>query len=33
MQIKFNPALLQTQNLLNMWQSINGFFIKGHQRV
>jgi len=25
MQIKFNPALLRTQNLLKMWQSINGF--------
>jgi len=24
MQIKFNPALLRTQNLLKMWQSING---------
>jgi len=23
MQIKFNPALLWTQNLLKMWQSIN----------
>jgi len=23
MQIKFNPALLRTQNLLKMWQSIN----------
>jgi len=24
MQNKFNPALLRTQNLLKMWQSING---------
>jgi len=24
MQIKFNPALLRIQNLLKMWQSING---------
>jgi len=24
MQIKFNPTLLQTQNLLKMGQSING---------
>jgi len=24
MQIKFNPALLRTQNFLKMWQSING---------
>jgi len=24
MQIKFNPALLRTQNLVKMWQSING---------
>jgi len=24
MQIKFNPALLLTQNLLKMWQGING---------
>jgi len=24
MQIKFNPALLQTQNLLKIWHSING---------
>jgi len=24
MQIKFNPALLRTQSLLKMWQSING---------
>jgi len=24
MQIKFNPALLRTQNLLKMRQSING---------
>jgi len=24
MQIKFNPALLRTQNVLKMWQSING---------
>jgi len=24
MQIKFNPALLRTQNLLKMWQSIYG---------
>jgi len=24
MQIKFNPVLLRTQNLLKMWQSING---------
>jgi len=23
-QIKFNPALLRTQNLLKMWKSING---------
>jgi len=23
MQIKFNPALLRTKNLLKMWQSIN----------
>jgi len=24
MQIKFNPELLRTQNLIKMWQSING---------
>jgi len=24
MRIKFNPALLRTQNLLKMWLSING---------
>jgi len=24
MQIEFNPALLRTQNLIKMWQSING---------
>ena len=24
MRIKFNPALLRTQSLLKMWQSING---------
>jgi len=24
MQIKFNAALLRTQNLLKMWQRING---------
>ena len=24
MKIKFNPALIRTQNLLKMWQSING---------
>ena len=24
MQSKFNPALLRTQNLLKMWQSVNG---------
>jgi len=24
MHIKFNPALLRTQNLLKMWQSLNG---------
>jgi len=24
MQIKFNSALLQTKNLLKMWQSIDG---------
>jgi len=24
MQIKFNPALLRTHNLLKMWQGING---------
>jgi len=30
MQIKFNLALLRTQNLLKMWQSINGLI---YQRV
>jgi len=33
MQIKFNPALLRTQNLLKMWQSINGLMDQRHQRV
>jgi len=30
MQIKFNPALFQTQNLQKMWQSINGLI---YQRI
>ena len=31
-QIKFDPVLLRTQNLLKMWQSINGL-IKGFRSV
>jgi len=33
MQIKFNPALLQTQNLLKMRQSINGLIDQRTQRI
>jgi len=32
MQIEFNPALLQTQTLLKMWQNINGLFDQRHRR-
>jgi len=33
MQIKFNPALLRTQNLLKMWRVLTDWLIKGYQRV
>jgi len=33
MQIKFNPALLRTQHLLKMWQSINGMIYQKTPKV
>jgi len=32
MQSKFNPVLLRTQNLLKMWQSINGLIDQGTRK-
>jgi len=33
MQIKFNPALLRTENLLKCGRVLMDWLIKGHQKV